>query len=59
VRVVAKAFVLAICGLYLVLAIVEPPNAKSDHAHNDNSASKIAATNGNDEVPCRIASGSG
>jgi hypothetical protein len=50
--VIAKAFVLTIFGLYLAVAIVEPPNAKSDRARNNDSASRTAAPNGNNEARC-------
>lgn len=57
--VIAKALVLTIFGLYLAVAMVEPPNAKSDHVRNVTTAASIVPTNRNDGVPCYRTSGSG
>jgi hypothetical protein len=55
--VIAKALVLTIFGLYLAVAMVDPPNAKSDLARNDNITQGVVATDG--QVPCHQAPGSG
>jgi flagellar motor component MotA len=42
--VIAKALVLTIFGIYVAVAMVEPPNAKSDHVHNVTSTASVVPT---------------